>query len=304
MPPPAVPLRDGAAPAWHAHGLNRVGAYRLVTLVARGLPRPLRLRLAALVARGALGRFPEERRAIRIAAEAILAEAGPREREALVGAVFSHFAMCFADLLTTNRHDGLGRLLAEVQGQQWMDAAVAGGRGAVMLTAHVGNWELGGRILARRVPRPTHVVMAREVDVGLERFLRSGPSPYRFVVDPEPGAVLNLVGALRRGEFVAMQGDRAVGRGDAWVPFLGRAAVFPLGPFVLARGARVPVVPVFCTLRPDRRYDLTIGEPIHVERGSETAALARWVAALESVVRRHPEQWFNFFDLWGDVRGA
>jgi predicted LPLAT superfamily acyltransferase len=96
-----------------------------------------------------------------------------------------------------------------------------------------------------------------------------------------------------------MQGDRAVGgRGDMAVPFFGAPARFPLGPFLLARAVRAPILPAFCAMRPDRRYDVRLLEPIGVEPGREVGALTRWVMVLEQAVRERPEQWFNFFDCW------
>lgn len=287
------------APRWYAHGWNTPVVYRLGSAVAERLPRQARLQLAAAVASLARVLFPAERRAVRSNVMRILPHASARQREALVGSVFRHFAVCFADLLTTNRSLDAGRLLAAVEGERCLHDALAARRGLVVVTAHVGNWELAGRLLAARITRPTHVVVAPETNPQIEQFLRGGPGPVRFVSRTRPTAVLQLVAALRRGEIVAVQGDRALGdRSDVPVRFFDSDAPFPVGPFVLARASGAPVVPAFCLLGRDRRYTVTIGEPIRVEGGGEHRALARWVATLESVVRRHPEQWFNFFDVW------
>jgi KDO2-lipid IV(A) lauroyltransferase len=279
--------------------LNRTATYRLAAAAAAGLPRPVRLRAAAAIAGVASRWLPAERAAVSAAMARIAPGRDRRAHTALVTDVFRHFGMCFADLIAANRRPGAPeRLLAHVAGREHLLGATAAGRGAVIVTAHVGNWELGGRLLAAHLGRPTHVVVHAEPDPGVERFLRDGPSPVRFVRPHDPRFGLPLVGALRRGEIVALQGDRALGnRGDEMVAFFGGPASLPLGPFVLARAARVPVLATFCLLRPDRRYGITVSEPIDVS-GDAAAGLRRWVGVLEETVRRHPAQWFNFFDVW------
>jgi lauroyl/myristoyl acyltransferase len=130
----------------------------------------------------------------------------------------------------------------------------------------------------------------------------------RFVPRTHPGIGVQLLTALRRGEVLALQGDRALGtRGDVLIPFFGRPALFPLGPFILARAAAVPVIPAFCVLDRSYRYTMRVAAPIMVERGKEEDAARAWVCILEDVVREHPTQWFNFFDVWrplGEPTGA
>jgi lauroyl/myristoyl acyltransferase len=213
--------------------------------------------------------------------------------------LFAHFAMCFADLITTNRQRTSPDLVVAGEGDAHVAAALDGG-GVVVLTAHVGNWELAGRTLvARGGGRPLHIVMAAEAHPGVERLLRGGDAPVRFVTVRTPADAVPLVAALRRGEIVGMQGDRPLGqRGDAPVEFFGAPALFPLGPFLLARAAGVPVLPAFCVLRADRRYAVHLAPPLRVERGEEESALRRWVDGLAAVIARHPTQWFNFVDPW------
>ena len=295
-----VAIEAAAPPRWYTHRLNRPAFYRLGAMLAGALPRPARLALARALAPRAAEWFPAERARVRANLARVRPGAGPAERERLVDEVFRHFAICFADLVSTNRRESRPeRLVARIEGDAHLLAANAEGRGLVLVTAHFGNWELGGRLLASRLGRPTHVVVAAEADPGVERFLRGGPGPVRFVRRSDPTAVLPLVGALRRNEVVALQGDRALGsRGDACVDFFGAPAPFPLGPFVLARAAGAPVVPAFCLLDRELRYTVVMAPAIHVRAGEESAALAEWVGVLETMVRRAPEQWFNFFDVW------
>jgi len=289
-----------AGPRWYTHRLNRPALYRAGAMLAGSLPRPARLALAGALAARAARWFPAERRRVSANLARVRPRASEAEREVLVDAVFRHFAVCFADLVSTNRRERRPeRLVARIEGDEHLLAAAAPGGGLVLLTAHLGNWELGGRLLAARLARPTHVVVAAEADSRVERFLRGGSSPVRFVRLGDPTAMLSLVPALRRGEVVALQGDRALGtRGDTLVDFFGVPAPFPRGPFVLARAAGVPVVPAFCLLAADRRYTVVVAEAIRVAAGGDGAALAQWVGVLERIVQRAPEQWFNFYDVW------
>jgi lauroyl/myristoyl acyltransferase len=298
--PVASDARGAPTPAWYAHGWNRAVFYALGGAVAGALPRPVRLRLAEVL--GALGpaAFPAERTAVAANLARVVPDASPARRGRLVRRVFRRFAVCFADLLAGNGGNG-SSLLATVQGEHHLTDALAHGRGLVVLTAHLGNWELAGRLLVDRARRPTHVVVAAEADPGVQRFLRGRPGPIRFVERGRPTAALALIAALRRGEVVALQGDRALGdRSGSRARFFGAPAWFPLGPFVLARAAGAPVVPAFCVLGDDWRYRITVDEPFHVGLAEERQALARWVDGLERVITAHPDQWFNFFDVWGD----
>src|SRR5206468_1975667 len=203
---------------------------------------------------------------------------------------FGEFAMCFSDLIVASRRpDQVSAHMGPLRGIEQLlrqEGAV------VSLTAHVGNWELAGRVLAQHSARPTHVVVAMEEARALERWLRRDGDGVRFVARAQPTVSLTLMAALRRGEAVALQGDRALGnRGDVMVPFFGRPAPFPVGPFQLARAAAVPLVPAFCTLGADREYVVRVLDPLPVVRGAEEDGLRTWVANLERGRARVPVEW-------------
>ena len=285
-----------ARPRWYVHAYNRAELYRLVAAMA-WLPRSAPLALARKIGRLVVRLLPAARAAIRKTLGTVTG-ATHRQLQELTAEVFAEFAMCFSDILSTSRQSPQ-RLLALVgarSGTEHLDRL----EGAVIsLTAHVGNWDLAGRLLARQSARPTHIVVAVEEAPSLERWLRRDADGVRFVPRSGPTVSVSLMTALRRGEAVALQGDRALGsRGDVWVPFFGYPAPFPVGPFRLARAAAVPVVPAFCTLDADQRYAVRVLEPLVVASGGEEDALRAWVAILERIVRERPTQWFNFFDIW------
>jgi len=288
-------VSQGLPPRWYAHPYNRAELYRL-TAALGWLPRRVRLGLARRVGHLALSFLPGERAVVQKTLGVMTGATGQRLDELTVE-VFGEFAMCFSDLISASRRPArLGAYVGAMRGVErlhGLDGAV------VSLTAHIGNWELAGRILAQRSAGTTHVVVAVEEARVLERWLRRDGGGVRFVPRSHPTVSLALMAALRRGESVALQGDRALGnRGDVSVPFFGHQAPFPIGPFQLARAAAVPLVPAFCTLDGDGRYALRVLEPLTIVRGGEEDALRVWVAMLERLVAQKPTQWFNFFDIW------
>jgi len=292
---------DGLARRWYSHRYNRPDLYGLAARLG-WLPRGVRLALARQIGRLAPRLMPAERAAIRKTLERLTGATGAR-LDGLTARVFVDFAMCFSDLVSTNREPS-ARLASYVAGTEGVERLDGLTGGLISLTAHVGNWELAGRLLAGQSARPTHVVVAPEEARELERWVRRDGEGVRFVTRSRPTVSLELVAALRRGEVVAVQGDRALGtRGDTMMSFFGRPAPFPLGPFLLASAVGVPLVPAFCLLTADYRYRVKVAEPLTVRRGDEEGAARAWAALLEDVVREHPTQWFNFFDIWDPLNG-
>lgn len=302
-PTAAVPVssRLTSSPRWYAHSHNRSGYYRLALAAAPRLPRRVRRWVATGAARLAGRGFRAERAAVR----RNLARVHPERTDAwLDGAVrtlFGNFGVCFADLVSLNRGPApeLWRHVAAVDGAHHSEDALAEGRGCVFITGHLGNWELAGRLLTT-FGRRVHVVMAPEQDLGVAVILHGRPEAHvRFVRRDSPLVSVELVAALRRGDVVAFQLDRATGeRGDCRVPFFQAEAAFPLGPFLMASAAGAPIVAAFCVLEPGGDYRLCVEPGFQVARGKEAAGLARAVAILERYVSAYATQWFNFFDVW------
>src|SRR5688572_15895520 len=139
-------------PRWHGHSYNRAGLYRLAEALSVA-PRGVRLTLARQIGRLAPRFLPVERRAIRKTLGLITgASAGGLDE--LTAGVFRDFAMCFADLVSTNRRSAarLSCLVGSVTGAEQLERLSGG---LVSVTAHVGNWELAGRLLANRLARRT-----------------------------------------------------------------------------------------------------------------------------------------------------
>ena len=299
------PVRS-RTPRWYTHPFNRSAFYRLIAACSPYIPRPARHALAYATVAALRPLLLGEYAAVGCNMAHVLANADTVVRERMVRELFCNFAYVFTDLLSLNRQalPVQERYVHRVHGRERLQELLTSPRGFVAATAHVGNWELGGRLLSAYAGRTVNVLMAPERDAAIQRLLRErgNLSGLRFVTNESAGAFMQLLMALRRGDIVAIQVDRGVGhRRDVPVTFFGAPVLFPSGPFVLAAAVQVPVLPCFCLMRPDRQYAIFIDEPIIVRRGHEEAALQQMAGVLERYVAMAPNQWFNFYDIWNNT---
>lgn len=291
-----------ASPLWYTHSYDWPILYNLVWRLTPLMPRPVRFALANVVAAFFRWLMPREYAVSRANIARIRPDADPVTTAQMTRSLFRHFAYYFVDLLSLNRQslEIQQRHVHRVHGLERLEAVLESGSGFVAATAHLGNWELAGRLLSP-FGKTVHVLTAPEQQAAIQRLLReqNHPPSLRFVSNDGAGVFVNLLMALRRGEVVAVQIDRGTGhRSDLLIDFFDAPARFPSGPFILARAASVPVMPFFCLMRPDRLYDIHIGEAIAVARGGEAAALRHMIRVLEHYVAKAPDQWFNFYDVW------
>ena len=191
-------------------------------------------------------------------------------------------------------------------GEEHVRRVLTEGKGVLLLTAHLGNWEAAGQLLTR-LDVPINVAGFDKETGGIRDLLQQS-SKAKFHLLPLTGAptdAIPLVAALRRGEVVAMLGDRAYGSATTPIPFLGDPAHFPVGAYVLAAIAGAPLIHVFSLREPGGHYHFfgfppqRPQRPPHHERDAYLhQCAARFAADLETIVRRDPLQWYNFFPFW------
>ena len=191
------------------------------------------------------------------------------------------------------------RFFASLRGEEILQNALAKGRGAILLSAHVGNWEFGGT-LVRLAHYPLAVVaMAHNTSAtnALVNRLRRSKGIKVIEVDQSPFSGLETLRHLNRNGIVAMIGDKDFfGRGLP-TPFFGRSVRFPVGPVVLAMASGAALIPAFVLKQPDGKYFGVLEEPIPLTLEGEreriiTENLGKTAQVIERYIHRYPDQWY------------
>jgi KDO2-lipid IV(A) lauroyltransferase len=236
---------------------------------------------------------------------------GNRWVEPLVISAYYKYCRNWTDTLLMFRLRGpaLFGLIGRDVGGEHLDEALSRGSGAIIISAHLGNWELGGLGLAER-GYPLNFLTFRERDEKVNELREEvrAERGVRFIYvdrnDPSPLAIIEAVNALRRNEVLALLGDRDGSSHTISLDFFGRPVDIPVGAAYLAIATGAPVIPVFVPLERGL-YTTFMEEPIYFEggRGGDHGeaireGTERLLRVFESYIRQYPDQWYNFYDYW------
>jgi len=179
-----------------------------------------------------------------------------------------------------------------------VDELLRSGRGALLLSAHVGNWELGAVALAKRGHRVAAVALPH-ADLRVNRWFdrrRSGAGVE--VIPLGSRATRRCLELLRAGYLIGIVGDREFGLNGLDVTFFGRQAMVPRGPALLSLRSGAPAVPTFMIRESFGRFTLQMEPPLWPPERASAEAVDRltrqYTAVIERAIRRFPEQWLMF----------
>lgn len=183
------------------------------------------------------------------------------------------------------------KLVRDCEGWQHVEAAVAKGRGVVLLCPHLGSQELAGLYFAPHWP-VTALYRRPRQDWFHELMLAGRQRGKLSTVEPGTRGVRAMLKALKRNEFVFILPDQAAAKGDgAWLPFFGRHAFMPLLPYRLLESTGATPLLVYA-----ERLAFGRGFRLHIEAlddlpGEPTEAGTAVNRRLEAAIRRHPAQY-------------
>jgi KDO2-lipid IV(A) lauroyltransferase len=235
-------------------------------------------------------------------------ELNPAEIERIARAAYANLGRTSVEtaVLPSYDSDQIIELFEDVQGWNIVEALLSRGNGLIIVTGHLGNWELGGAYVAAR-GLPIDAVARHMANPLFDRYLTRTRQRIGMSVVHDEEAVRRVPRSLRAGRAVAFLVDQgAVGLASTWVPFFGRYAKTPRGPAVFALRLDTPIVFGVALRRPSGRFQLVF-EPIETHDTGDREAdvdriVACYTATLERWVRRAPEQYFWHHRRWKHQR--
>jgi lauroyl/myristoyl acyltransferase len=284
------------------HVLDRPASYYAIYLCARFLP----IRLCRWLSKGValiIYAFSRQDRLgfTRNLSIAFKKPPGDPAVQATVRRIFLNYGQYMVDFFAMPLMPPrkVERFFASLHGEETLQEALSIGRGAILISAHVGNWEFGGTMM-RLAHYPLAVVaMAHNTSAtnALVNRLRKSKGIKVVELDQSPFSGLEILRHLRHNGVVAMIGDKHFfGRGLP-TPFFGRLVSFPVGPVFLAMISGAALIPAFVLKQTDGRYFGVLEEPIVLTLEGEREEiirenLSKTARVIERYIHRYPDQWY------------
>jgi predicted LPLAT superfamily acyltransferase len=193
-------------------------------------------------------------------------------------------------------------------GEEYLRKMVEEGAGGLLISAHIGNFEMAGNML-ERLKTDVNIIMFDAEHEKIKNYLDSVTRrKFNVIAIKEDNShIYEINKAFREKQMVCIHGDRYVkGSKTMSVEFLGEKACFPTGPFYLAMKFNVPVSFVFAMKDSASHYHFFATPPrfyqqqgIQQKRDQTIQTIIKdYIYVLESTIRKYPSQWFNYYNFW------
>lgn len=285
------------------HALDSPISYYAIFLSVRYLPTSVCYWLGKMVVRVVYAFSPEDREGFAANLSVALgrAKTDPVIRKT-VRQIFINYSRYLVDffLIPQLPPHRIKQFFADIRGEAILKKALARGKGVIFLSAHIGNWEIGGSIL-KLLNYPLAVVSLTHnagTTNSLVNHLRRDKGIEVIEMDPQsPFSGIEILRRLRNNEIVAMIGDKDFFGTGRRISYFGKQVLFPIGPVIMAMKSGAALIPVFVIKQPDGRYTGVLEKEISLtETGKQyedvDANLAKTAQLFERYIRRHPDQWY------------
>jgi len=246
-----------------------------------------------------------DRRAIINNLKTVFCDKTDRENTAIARQVFRNFAKYLVDFFRFSRIDQrFIRDRVKIVGIENMKSALAKGKGVILLSAHIGNWELGGIMVAKIGFPVSAVVMSHQNKKVNDFFTRQravGPLKPIFIGP----SLRKCFTVLKKKEALALLGDRDFSTSGMKVKFFNKEPYLPHGPASISQATGSAIVPCFMIRMPDDSFTLSFGKPLYPQSkkrdpDSIRNVIESYIASIEEYIKKYPSQWYMFREVWNN----
>jgi lauroyl/myristoyl acyltransferase len=300
------PANARARTKWVSHGLSNALVYGGLHYGARWLPMPVLNAINLVGNTLAITFLRQTQRGIRENFRLALGVSEP-EAASLARRLFFEYGRATIDTWRLRSEAFTPRITTFGEDAKALAKSRRNGRGFLLVTGHVGNWEMGAVTLRSHSLTPA-VVGQPELDPSVQQMrlsLRTRVGVESIDIGTSMATAFRVRAAIDAGRAVALLVDRAYPEDQVVVPFFGRPTAFLRSPALLARFCGCDVLPGFFLRASDGSYFNIWGDPLTADTSlspGEDAQriLGRVASDLEQAIRREPTQWFNFYRFWGE----
>jgi len=278
--------------------------YQVGLFLAKILPVEVGYVIAIVAARSFYFLSREERLALHENLRIVLGDsASQKEVNKKVRGVLINFGKYLADFFkfTKFTREYIEKNIEE-EGLQHRDKCLSEGNGAIAITAHIGNWEMGGAIVGA-LGYPLHAIVLEHKDKRINDFFIHQRAINNMKGIPLGFGLRKCFATLKRNEILAIASDKDYTGDCEDVNFFGKKAALPRGAAALCIKTGAPIVPIFLIRKKDNSFKLYIEEPIrYTESGDYSKDLVdlmeRCAKVFEKHISKHPDQWYAFEKVW------
>jgi len=235
--------------------------------------------------------------------KALFPEKTGREIRRIRITMFRNFAKYLVDFFRFSKLDNeYIKKNIKLENMEYIDQVLARGKGAITVTAHLGNWELGGVVISL-LGYPFWAVALPHKSKKVDNFFNAQRQMKGVKVIPVGRAVRQSLEVLKSNNVLALVGDRDFSESGLTMEFFGKPATFPLGPAALALKTGATIIPGFMLRNSDDTFTLRMEKPLFfTPSGDKEKDMLSLTAAyrdvFEEYIRKYPDQWYMFRRFW------
>lgn len=284
------------------HVLGAPIVYRLGIWGAGYLPKWLSYWFARRIADISYLFYAKARENVKKNLKLVFPDLSERDMSRLAVKTFRNYSAYLVDYgrFKSIEKDSLLDVMADIKGGENIENAFKRRKGIILLTAHLGNWELGGIFFGRQDMKINVLTFRDGIEKidAIKEMYRKHHNINTIVLGDSPFAAVEIVNALQRNEIVAMLVDRqSNGMGSVNINIFGKPSYFPSGPLILARTTGAAIISGF-VVKTGKKYRAIAEEPIFIGHNEDIETYAQRIAdTFEDYIRQYPDQWYNFVEI-------